>query len=65
MSAARYDFPMILWSAVLAGAAEDEAAVREMRRHLADVLADPRYGTGLHLLSAGAAAPVPVLPGTG
>jgi len=51
---------MILWSAVLAGAAEDEAAVREMRRRLAEVLADPRYGTGLHLLSAGSTAPEPV-----
>ena len=51
---------MILWSAVLAGAAEDEAAVREMRRCLAEVLADPRYGTGLHLLSAGSGGPVPV-----
>jgi hypothetical protein len=56
---------MILWSAVLAGAAEDEAALREMRDRLADVLADPRYGTGLHLLSAGSTAPVPVLAGRG
>ena len=56
---------MILWSAVLAGAAVDEAAVREMRRRLAEVLADPRYGTGLHLLSAGAAGPVPVLAEAG
>ena len=61
----RYDFPMILWSAVLAGAAVDEAAVREMRDRLAEVLADPRYGTGLHLLSAGAAGPVPVLATAG
>lgn len=61
----RYDFPMILWSAVLAGAAADEAALREMRDRLAEVLADPRYGTGLHLLSAGAAAPVPVLATAG
>ena len=61
----RYDFPMILWSAVLAGAAEDEAALREMRDRLAEVLADPRYGTGLHLLSAGAAGPVPVLTTAG
>lgn len=56
---------MILWSAVLAGAAQDEAALREMRDRLADVLADPRYGTGLHLLSAGSTAPVPVLAGRG
>jgi len=56
---------MILWSAVLAGAAEDETALREMRDRLAEVLADPRYGTGLHLLSAGAAGPVPVLAGAG
>jgi hypothetical protein len=56
---------VILWSAVLAGAAEDEAALREMRDRLAEVLADPRYGTGLHLLSAGSTAPVPVLAGRG
>jgi hypothetical protein len=56
---------MILWSAVLAGAAEDEAALREMRDRLAGLLADPRYGTGLHLLSAGSTGPVPVLAETG
>ena len=55
---------MILWALVAAGAAQDGADA-DLRRHLADVLADPRYGTGLHLLSAGSAAPVPVLPGTG
>ena len=56
---------MILWSAVLAGAAEDEAALTELRGRLAALLGDPRYGTGLHLLSAGCAPPVPVLAASG
>lgn len=56
---------MILWSAVLAGAAVDEAALTELREALAAVLADPRYGTGLHLLSAGCSPPVPVLAPAG
>ena len=55
---------MILWALVAAGAAQD-GAEGDLRRHLADVLADPRYGTGLHLLSAGATGPVPVLAETG
>jgi len=60
----RYDFPMILWALVAAGAAQD-GAEGDLRRHLADVLADPRYGTGLHLLSAGSGGPVPVLAEAG
>ena len=55
---------MILWAVVAAGAAQD-GAEGDLRRHLADVLADPRYGTGLHLLSAGSGGPVPVLAETG
>jgi len=55
---------MILWALVAAGAAQD-GAEGDLRRHLADVLADPRYGTGLHLLSAGAAGPAPVLAEAG
>ena len=55
---------MILWSLVAAGAAQDDAA-DDLRRSLAEVLADPRYGTGLHLLCAGSASPVPVLADAG
>lgn len=51
---------MILWSVVAAGAAQDGAA-EELRARLAAVLGDPRYGTGLCLLSAGCTPPVPVL----
>lgn len=56
---------MIMWSAVLAGAAVDEAAAADLREAMAAVLGDPRYGTGLHLLSAGCAPPVPVLAAAG
>lgn len=55
---------MILWSLVAAGAAQDGAA-EDLRARLAAVLGDPSYGTGLCLLSAGCAAPVPVLAGAG
>ena len=34
---------MILWALVAAGAAQD-GAEGDLRRHLAEVLADPRYG---------------------
>lgn len=55
---------MILWSVVAAGAAQDGAA-DDLRDRLAAVLGDPRYGTGLHLMCAGSAPPVPVLAASG
>jgi hypothetical protein len=56
---------MILWSLLTTGAAQDAAAAEELRARLAAVLADPRYGTGLHLLQVGPQPPAPVLAPAG
>ena len=43
---------MVMWSLVAAGNADADAA-DDLRRNLADLLTDPRYGTSINMLHVG------------
>ena len=43
---------MVMWSLVAAGNADADAA-DDLRRNLADLLADARYGTSINMLHVG------------